>query len=205
MKKIVYDIETVADWSMSSDMMVRLGSKSSRSQGKLNFSPLAIRIICIGANCIGEVEPVVFTGEDEKKILTDWVNYINSLSGEMPYRMIGFNCQSFDYPNILFKLALHGIPRPRYFPDNKKYGSEYHVDMRSLLTNYDTFASGTLEDWCCRHGIEFEDLGHGEDVQGWWNNEDMRHKIADHCKQDLQLTAQLYLKHENYLPSYYEN
>lgn len=206
---IVYDIETVMDWEVSDELMQRLAGKGAgkrnfnSTQEKLAFSPLANRIVCIGSQPVDigvktQAVPSIFIGELEEEILRQWVSLFNGVS---EYRLIGFNSQSFDYPNILFKLAKYQIQLPPYFPINQKYGGreKFHIDLRAHITNYQDFATGNLEDWCCRHGMQFEDFGGGDDVQTWWNDPEQRWKIERHCKQDLELTGQLYLKHKDYL------
>ena len=112
--------------------------------------------------------------------------------------LIGFNSISFDSRILLFRSAVHGIEIP-FHVDRKRYSiTGNHIDLRSVLTDWNTFEAGTLDFFLDMFGLEGKSKGiDGSMVQEMWNI-GKYDEIGEHCVQDCRMTFELFQKVKRY-------
>ena len=105
--------------------------------------------------------------------------------------LITFNGWSFDLPLLLRRSWYHGIlPSKRI--DLRKYQTGNHVDVRMVLSNWDTHARGNLELYAClKLGTCKTDGIDGSQVQGLWDAGEYA-KVHEYCEGDVKITWELY-------------
>lgn len=120
--------------------------------------------------------------DDESKLAKFAGDFINNIG--CPIKLIGFNNSQFDLPLLLSLLAKHGVSL------EYKMGKWDSVD----LLYFPLGRRGSLKAWCSAIGIEQKDPSmHGGKVKelyeaGEWD------KIKEYNKDDVRITAELYLK-----------
>jgi predicted PolB exonuclease-like 3'-5' exonuclease len=206
MSNVLYlDIETAADNKMPADLIESLKS-SLKPDARLKdqvaareakwmdmledapLSPLMNRVIAIGYAV--EVEDKIATGciidENEKLVLDQFLAVVQST---LPTKVITFNGYNFDLPNLRIAFMRHGLQFP--IRNVSKYDTNYHVDLRQVLTNYDQYGKGTQSQWCLRLGIPVTNtLITGADIPGLWKDRNFN-AIKDKCLDDISLLIQL--------------
>lgn len=102
------------------------------------LEPLKDRIICIAFKLNGKEEAIINT--DEKVILEKFWNYIREIkTKDFSFRLIGFNCWSFDIPFLLIRSFKHGI---KVLDTKGKV-----IDLRYLLSYGNKYQNGKLSDY----------------------------------------------------------
>jgi predicted PolB exonuclease-like 3'-5' exonuclease len=160
-----------------------------------SLSPRLGRVVCIGHTSGDEV--VSFTAADESgepELLRHFWDLMESSRG----RVVTFNGRTFDLPFLVLRSLSRGI-EPSVSSDvvrawTQRYRVNPHCDVRDLLTNWDSFASGTLAEWCAFVGVPHDEkVGAGGDIYDMHRNNNHA-GIAAKCKADVRSTAELYQK-----------
>jgi len=206
MSNVLYlDIETAGDDKLSPELTESLkasvkpdarakDSEASRQAKWMDMledaplSPLMNRVIAIGYAV--EVEDKIATGciidENEKLILDQFLAVVQST---LPTKVITFNGYNFDLPNLRIAFMRHGLQFP--IRNVSKYDTNYHIDLRQVLTNYDQYGKGTQSQWCLRLGIPVTNTDiKGSDIPGLWKDRNFN-AIKDKCLDDISLLIQL--------------
>lgn len=154
---------------------------------KAGLSPTTGRVVAVGWGHGTEAEAVSHDGEAA-------ILRVAGAALDTAGTLVTFNGESFDVPFLRARMLRYGMEIPRVLTPSPRYGAAaHHVDLRSWLTGWSQFASGTLEDWC--HTIVPGYVAHkggmsGKDVAayvaaGRWD------EIAAYCKSDVQATLAL--------------
>ena len=216
MNSIVIDIETVADDSIPQNLLesifedvhqdsrmtdpikiqADIGKKKCKVASEFALSPLTGKICCFALKH-GEEEIVTTASKDEKEVLISIAATLSSFNYTFD-TLVGFNSKSFDIPFIRTRCAINNIPLKLLHLDGSKYSQESHFDIRSALTNFDSYGKGTLEEWCLRFGIiTIKSQVASKDIQEQYDLGNL-HTIAQKCKQDVDMTYQLFNKVKSY-------
>jgi len=213
MSNILYlDIETAGDNKLSPELTESLkasvkpdarakDSEASRQAKWMDMledaplSPLMNRVIAIGYMVTGErpddgaIETECIIAEDEKSILLAFQGVLHAYT---PTKIITFNGYNFDLPNLRIAFMRHGLQFP--IRNVSKYDTNYHIDLRQVLTNYDQYGKGTQSQWALRLGIPVTNtLITGSDIPGLWKDRNLN-AIKDKNLDDLSLLISLYKK-----------
>ena len=85
-----------------------------------------------------ETKHLSSTAENEKKVVTDMVNYFDRLKP----RFVTFNGRSFDFPLLQLRAMHHGVPMPFWFTSGDKwnnytsrYAPDYHFDVMDFIAS----------------------------------------------------------------------
>jgi len=115
--------------------------------------------------------------------------------------IVTFSGLSFDIPLLLRRSWYHNV-KPTKNIDMRKYYIGNHVDVRAVLSNWDTFAPGKLELYCnLKLGCGKTDGIDGSQVQAMWD-EGKHDEIKKYCENDCFITWELYRSLKGwYLPS----
>lgn len=159
-----------------------------------SLDPRLGRVFAFGFK-LGDAKPFVWTAVDEgaeANILgTFW-----SLAREARGRVVTWN-GSFDLRFLVVRSLIKGV-EPTLPSDVirswfQRYRVAPHFDCRALVTNWDSYAEGTLGEWSRALGVEYRDDVSGADVWALYQANDYK-AIADHCEADVVATHQLYEK-----------
>jgi len=135
------------------------------------------RIISIVVMNIEENRKECFYGDDEKKILTDFSNFL-----KYQISLIGFNCE-FDLNFIKVRCFVQGVSLPEGFKNMKI------IDLRKVLNSYE-YAHGTLSEY--GKFIGFEAKTESGKMMPIYFETKQWDKIKDHNLEDLELTLLVY-------------
>jgi len=144
------------------------------------LDPIKDRITAIGVkNCYRE-EALI--DKDEKFILEEFWKMI---AKKYPYfRLVGFNCLSFDMPFILIRSFKHGV---KVFDVRGKV-----IDLRFVLSHGNRYQQGKLEDYATLIGLDTKYNGYdGADAIKLWKNKQLM-ELEKYVLSDVQITYGIY-------------
>jgi len=109
-------------------------------------------------------------------------------------RFVSFNGNSFDIEMLKFHSLINKV-YPSVILSQRRYKIENHVDVRMILSNWDTNAKGTL-DYYSKIILGPETGGKtkgmtGADVQPAWDAGEYE-KIQKYCERDVRILAAVY-------------
>jgi DNA polymerase elongation subunit (family B) len=214
MSNVLYlDIETAGDDKLSPELTESLkasvkpdarakDSEASRQAKWMDMledaplSPLMNRVIAVGyAHCddsnldAAQLNRYCIIDESEGRVLGLLSEVVKEYT---PTKIITFNGYNFDLPMLRIAFMRHGLQFP--IRNVSKYDTNYHIDLRQVLTNYDQYGKGTQSQWCLRLGIPVTNtLITGADIPSLWkdrNFEAIKSKNLD----DLSFLISLYKK-----------
>lgn len=144
------------------------------------LEPIVDRVICISVMDIDSKVVFTFIDLDEKKVLTDFWNFVKS--NKMLY---GFNTDCFDTPFIHVRSLINDV----------KVEDVYMSDLRSVLYSYhrnaeNKFKKGRLADFARHFGMEVK-TSNGLEVISNWQKGDLE-SIKAHCEEDIFITHVLF-------------
>ena len=220
MAKIVFDIETTAyplesfDEVQQQYLMKFSGTDAEKEEAirKLNLSAFTAQIIAIGMLNPETNAGKVFYQSNEKGAYSSEdgsIEYVADAEVEILRRFwetipkydqfITFNGRSFDCPFLMLRSALLGIkPTRNLLP--YRYGSKEHCDLLEQFTFYGVARRYNLDFFCKAFNIPSpKDKGYtGLDLGELFRAERYK-EIAEYCMGDVQATAALYRKWEEFL------
>ena len=153
--------------------------------------PYFSRVIAIGVKP-QNAEPVIFHGEDERKILQDFWVMVKQAGAPL---IVTFNWYRFDIPYLNIRSVMNGIKPDASINLNKwTMGRSNHFDIMQALSGTGNFAWVGLEITARIFGVPVpEDTIPSDQMpelfrQGDWES------IKKHNEHDLQMTEGIYLK-----------
>jgi DNA polymerase elongation subunit (family B) len=153
--------------------------------------PLFSRIILIGLKPANK-ETELFYPKDEKDLLTRFWSRLSELK---PAYVVTFNGYNFDIPFIEIRSKIKEVQPTIGINQNKyKMDSSNHIDCMQMLSSSQTFLNVALDISCRVLGIPVpEERVAGEEIPKLYaaGKFDI---LKEHCKQDVEITEQLYLK-----------
>lgn len=212
-KVIAFDIETIADRSVISDLSpldVKIGNLKDQAKiaakkkaaederiKKLGLDPFT-NLICAFGWCDGNDSGCILlkneTQEAEKLLLEDIWELLHGYD-----HFVSFNGAEFDV-KIINLHSLFQKVRPSVHIDTRKYQIRNHTDVRAVLTGWDKFAPGKLDFFLkrCLGRSKPEDID-GSMVQDFWDL-GMTEEIGQYCEGDARDTWDLYQYVKEYWP-----
>lgn len=137
-----------------------------------------------------------FADDDEKVILTEFKDLLEAHFDQSKVALCGHNGKEFDFPYICRRMLVNGIPPPGCLQmSGKKPWEILHLDTLEMWKFGDRKNYTSLE----LLAALFEIPSSKSDIDGsmvnhaYYVDQDLE-KIAHYCKQDVVVTAQLYLK-----------
>lgn len=155
------------------------------------YHPFFSKIISIAVK-ENDQEPVLFSGDDEKKLLNEFWDHIASIK---PPLIVTFNGYRFDIPFINIRSVIKGVMKKRDFNLTKwKMLTSDHFDCMIFLSESDAFTWVALAIACRTFGIQIpENRIGGEQVSRCYQSGDWN-TIKEHNKQDVIMTEELFKK-----------
>jgi DNA polymerase elongation subunit (family B) len=137
-----------------------------------------------------------FAGEDEKQVLSDFIDMLDKNFKELDVCFCGHNIKEFDIPYICRRALINGIKLPPLLDiSGKKPWELPFVDTMDLwkFGDYKSFTSLKLLTEIFGIPSPKDDID-GKDVgRVFWQEKDVN-RIAEYCKKDVISTARLVLK-----------
>jgi DNA polymerase elongation subunit (family B) len=184
---VVIDIEVIPEKFENEQIKEYLMDKNFPRK----MHPVFSRLLIIGLKA-PNTEPELLYYKDEKELLT---NFWNRLSKQKPNTVVTFNGYNFDIPFISVRSQLNGISPSMAINQNRyKAESSNHFDCMQVLSSNQTFLNVALDISCAVFDIEVP--AHrisGDAIAGLYKNGEFD-VIKEHCRQDVELTEQLFLK-----------
>lgn len=210
MRKLVYDLETIADPKVLEFLPPVEANKSLKNPEKiaediakkkvkqieeLGLDKTTCLVCCVSMMDVDKKEPfhILLDPDLNEKILLDkfW-----EIASEYD-RFISFNGIPFDAPILTFRSMVNRV-QPSVTISIKKYQITNHIDLRMILGDWDKYAKGTLDFYAKILGVEGKTEGlDGSLVQQMWDC-GCYQEITDYCDQDVLATRRLYERMNGY-------
>ena len=180
-------IEAPSTWKDPEKIAAYKSEKLAGLGSALSLEPLTCRIICFSHKHPNQgVQTLI---GDEKAIVDRFCTVFTGISNTCP--AVGFNSSQFDLPVMFIAALRHLVKFPIDWRSMTKYGAtSLYVDVRSVLTGFDSKKRGKLWEWSTRLGGP-EIFGSGSQVAEWWKAKDGA-SIMRHCESNVLATEFLY-------------
>ncbi|MCF8335055.1 MAG: 3'-5' exonuclease [Bacteroidales bacterium] len=218
-EKILFlDIETVPLFSSYSELPESeekfWDKKSSKFRGEEEtaadvYSRAGIyaefgKVICISVGLIIDrsgtygLRVKSFYGDDEKSLLNDFTDMLNKFSSKSDVYLCAHNGKEFDFPYIIRRLLINGLPVPEILnvPGKKPWEVPF-LDTMELWKFGDYKNYTSLDLLAYKFGIPTPK----DDIDGsmvgkiYWEDRDLS-RIVRYCEKDAITVAQLLLRYK---------
>ncbi len=164
------------------------------------------KVICIAVGKLFEPEPgtlglktKVYQGHDEAALLAEFKSMLEKMDSST-LRLCAHNGKEFDYPYLCRRMLINSIPLPAVLNLSGKKGWEVqHLDTLELwkFGDYKNFTSLDLLAAVFNIPTSKKDLD-GSQVNHVYHHEGNLEKIAEYCRGDVVVLAQLFLRLKGY-------
>ena len=139
-----------------------------------------------------------FYGDDEKQIITDFNELLNSQFSKKQHQLCAHNGKEFDFPFIARRTLINGLKLPALLDiAGKKPWEVNHLDTMELwkFGDYKHYTSIKLLAALFNIPTPKDDID-GSQVAGvYWNDKNLE-RIKKYCQKDTLTVAQLLLKYK---------
>lgn len=218
-KILFLDIETVpqeADYADLDDKKKYLWEKKAKTIVDSNVEAADVygragiyaefgKIICISTGYITnenserKLRIKTFYGDDEKKLLLEFNELLNSHFNSSEYFLCGHNGKEFDYPYIARRMLINGVRLPLLLDiAGKKPWEVKHLDTMELwkFGDYKHYSSLELLTNIFNIPTPKDDID-GSQVCGVYYKENNLKRIVKYCEKDVVATTSLFLRYRN--------
>lgn len=215
---LVLDIETVSQYASFSELdedWQELWTKKAGalSNPEVNASLLYERaaiyaefgkIVCIGLGIFTAhndhyaLRVKAIYGHDEKALLTEFAELLNTRFNNARHRLVAHNGKEFDFPYICRRMLINGIPIPSILDvAGKKPWEIRHIDTMELwkFGDYKNYTSLNVLAKCFGIPSPKDDIDGSLVGHTYWQLKDLE-RIAVYCKKDIVTTARLLMKYK---------
>ena len=218
-EKILFlDIETVPRYSSYSELPEKeeqlWEKKSSRIRDEEEtaadvYSRAGIyaefgKVICISVGLVVDKSGTYglrvksFYGDDEKELLREFTDMLNKFSGKSDVYLCAHNGKEFDFPYIIRRLLINGLPVPEILnvPGKKPWEVPFLDTME--LWKFGDYKNYTSLDLLA---YKFDIPTPKDDIDGsmvgkiYWQDQDLS-RIVRYCEKDAMTVAQLFLRYK---------
>lgn len=164
------------------------------------------KIICIAVGKFfdhesGELglKTKVYSGHDEKALLLEFKAMLEKMDSST-LRLCAHNGKEFDYPYLCRRMLVNGIPLPAALNlSGKKAWEVQHLDTLELwkFGDHKNYTSLDLLATIFEIPSSKDDID-GSQVNHIYHRENGLEKIAEYCRGDVVVLAQLFLKLKSY-------
>jgi len=139
-----------------------------------------------------------FNNEDEKVLLQNFFEMLNSHYYKPHHKFCGHNVKDFDVPYICRRALVHWLQLPNILDTAwKKPWEINHVDTMDIWRCGDRRTFISLDLLCRVMGVETpkNDISGEQVASVYWKDNDLK-RITEYCERDIVATAELLLKFE---------
>lgn len=153
--------------------------------------PLFSKVLVIGSKLPNENTELLYYKEEKELLGKFW----DKIQDKKPDQLVTFNGYNFDIPFILIRSMIKNVLPTLDINLNKwKIESSNHYDCMQILSSNQTFLNVALDISCKIFDIPVpKPRYYGDDVYKLYESGDLE-AIKEHCRQDVELTEQLFLK-----------
>lgn len=164
------------------------------------------KVIVIGMGIYHELKgkPAIrvktLSGHDEKTLLLDFKNFIESKFDQENLRLCAHNGKEFDFPYLCRRMLINDIKIPWSLNmTGKKPWEVNHIDTMELwkFGDWKSFTSLDLLTTVFNIPSSKNELDGSKVTQTYYEEADGLQQIAAYCQKDVVATAQLYLRLHN--------
>ncbi|PKP29688.1 MAG: 3'-5' exonuclease [Bacteroidetes bacterium HGW-Bacteroidetes-17] len=159
------------------------------------------KIICISAGYFYNREFRIksFYADDEKLLLTEFSQLLNSHFSSRQHLLCAHNGKEFDYPYIARRMLINGLQLPFILNiAGKKPWEIPHLDTMELWKFGDYKHYTSLALLAAIFGIQTpkDDINGADVARVYWEDHDLE-RIVHYCQKDVLTVAQLFLKYQS--------
>ena len=156
------------------------------------------KIICISTGVLRNNALWIksYSGDDEKQLLAEFSEVLNKAPGKNITHLCAHNGKEFDYPYIIRRLLINGLPVPQMLDiSGKKPWEIPHLDTMELWKFGDYKSYTSLELLATVFGIPTpKDDIDGSDVgRVYWEEKDLE-RVVKYCQKDVLTIVNLFLR-----------
>jgi 3'-5' exonuclease len=159
------------------------------------------KIICISCGCLqgnGEKKLVIksYSGDDEKKILTEFASMLQGWGGSADRYLCAHNGKEFDYPYLCRRMVINGIEIPEALKiSGRKPWEVRHLDTMEMwkFGDYKSFTSLKLMAKVLGIPSPKDDIDGSMVNSVYWIEKDID-RIVEYCQKDVITLTQILLR-----------
>ena len=139
-----------------------------------------------------------FYGDDEKQIISDFNNLLNSEFSKRQHQLCAHNGKEFDFPFIARRTLINGLKLPKLLDiAGKKPWEVNHLDTMELwkFGDYKHYTSIKLLAALFDIPTPKDDIDGSQVAKVYWEEKDLE-RIKIYCQKDTLTVAQLLLKYK---------
>lgn len=212
------DIETVpavADYNLLDEPFRQLWDKKAERLMNEEDTPEGIyeragiyaefgKIVCISVGFIREQDKEMnfyvksFYGDDEKKLLIEFAELLNSSYNSPDNMLCGHNGKEFDFPYIARRMLINGIHLPLILDiAGRKPWEINHLDTMELwkFGDYKNYTSLELLTAVFNIPTPKDDIKGSDVARVYYEEKDLA-RIVTYCQKDVLTVAQLLLRYQ---------
>ncbi len=158
------------------------------------------KVVCISFGIFndGNFRIKSFYGDDEKALLTDFANLLESKFSSKDFLLCAHNGKEFDFPYLSRRMLINSIPLPEILDlAGKKPWEVAHIDTMELWKFGDFKNYTSLEVLSAVFDIPTpkDDIDGSEVGKVYWEDKDLE-RIVKYCQKDVLAIAQLFLRYQ---------
>ncbi len=158
------------------------------------------KVVCISFGMFrdGNFRIKSFYGDDEKALLTDFTNLLESKFSSKDFLLCAHNGKEFDFPYLSRRMLINAIPLPEILDlAGKKPWEVAHIDTMELWKFGDFKNYTSLEVLSAVFDIPTpkDDIDGSEVGKVYWEDKDLE-RIVKYCQKDVLAIAQLFLRYQ---------
>ena len=159
------------------------------------------KVVCISFGMLidGNFRIKSFYGDDEKALLTDFANLLESKFSNKEFLLCAHNGKEFDFPYLSRRMLINGMSLPEILDlAGKKPWEVPHLDTMELWKFGDFKNYTSLELLTAVFDIPTpkDDIDGSQVGDVYWEEKDLE-RIVKYCQKDVLSIAQLFLKYQN--------
>jgi uncharacterized protein YprB with RNaseH-like and TPR domain len=160
------------------------------------------KIVCISCGVIqgnGEQRKIIlksFSGDDEKKLLGDFIDMLNKWATGEPKFLCAHNGKEFDFPYLCRRMIINNLPIPSLLNiSGKKPWEVNHYDTLELWKFGDFKSYTSLNLLAHTLGIQTpkDDIDGSMVWEVYWKEKNLE-RIVTYCQKDVVTVAQILLR-----------
>lgn len=158
------------------------------------------KIVCISFGMFheGTLRIKSFYGDDEKALLTDFANLLESKLSSKDLLLCAHNGKEFDFPYLSRRMLINGVSLPEILDlAGKKPWEVSHIDTMELWKFGDWKNYTSLEVLSTVFDIPTpkDDIDGSQVGKVYWEDKDLE-RIVIYCQKDVLTIAQLFLRYQ---------